>query len=65
MKTVIIPVYTTSDDFHPFYCEECKPVGKSVKETIVVSDYDHFCSGCGEDFLDIAERKNYQLLKQV
>ena len=36
------------------YCQDCKPHGTSHKGTLVISDYDHFCAGCGEDFKELA-----------
>lgn len=37
------------------YCEDCKPQGSSQRGTLVVSGFDHFCTGCGADFQDIAK----------
>lgn len=59
-SAVKIVVYTTSthNDFIRTYCKECKPRRiKSKQGTLVVSDYDTFCSGCGESFRELAERE--------
>lgn len=58
MNTVEVTVYEqTINGFIKLYCEDCKPTGKSKKGTLRVSGYDHFCSGCGEDFKVIGEQQ--------
>lgn len=57
MTTIEIPVYTVTDGrYIKTYCKSCKPAG-SKPGTLVTGSYDHFCCGCGEDFKEIAERK--------
>jgi hypothetical protein len=46
-----ITIYQQGDKL---YCEDCKPRG-GKRGTLVTSSYDHYCSGCGEAFLEMAE----------
>lgn len=56
-----LPIYTQiKNECIKIYCEDCKPQGTSQRGTLVVSGYDVFCDGCGEDFIDIAERTEAQ-----
>lgn len=55
-----ITVYTvTSEDEVSIkvYCEECKSACASQPGTLIVSGYDNFCQGCGQDFKEMAEKK--------
>jgi len=63
LNTLEITVYTQTDDnFITLYCEDCKPQGASHKGTLVVSNYDHFCSGCGQDFLEMAQEQKPDII---
>ena len=55
-ETTIGIYYQTKNETIKLYCEECKPTKGTVHHcTLIVSSYDNFCSGCGQDFKDIAE----------
>lgn len=59
-KPFELPVYNTNTNGNfKVYCEDCKPAG-GQKGTLRTSDYDYFCAGCGESFVEIAMRKQTQ-----
>lgn len=55
--TYEITIYT---QHNKMYCEDCKPQGKSKRGTLVTSAYNHYCSGCGQDYREMAEREAEQ-----